>query len=194
MDFGYARVSTKEQNSARQREVLEKTCNKYFEDKMSGRDMNRPQFKEMLSQVRKGDTIKVVSIDRLGRNMKELIDVALNLKEMGVNIVSVSQGIDTNTKVGEMFFMFMSLFAQMELDFIHERQAAGIEVAKREGRFMGRPKKELVEFRQYLKEVDSGQLTVDRACKLLGVSRSTFYRRKEHIQNDTISDDTEIDF
>lgn len=195
MRFGYGRVSTKDQNTARQKDILKDKCNKYFEDKQTGKNMDRPQFKEMMAQLRAGDTVVVLSVDRLGRNTRELISVCETLKEKGVNIVAISQGIDTSTKVGEIFFMLMAIFAQLELDFIHERQAAGIEVAKKEGRFMGRPQKLLQDdFHKLVTEVESGQLTVDRACKLLGVSRSTFYRRKEHIQNDTISDDTEIDF
>lgn len=193
MRFGYGRVSTKDQNLARQREALEGKCDEYYEDKLSGRNMDRPELQRILDKVRCGDTITILSIDRLGRNLKQLINVSADLKEKGVNIVAVNQGIDTSTKTGEMFFYFLSMIAQLELDSIHERQREGIEIAKLEGRFKGRPLKELKEFNRYLQEVESGTLSVDRACKLLGVSRSTFYRRKG-LLNEALSDDSEIDF
>ena len=84
--YGYGRVSTKEQNSARQKEVLQNKCDIYFEDKLSGKNMERPQFKEMFSLLKGGDTVVVVSIDRFGRNLKELVEFSSRLKEMGVNI------------------------------------------------------------------------------------------------------------
>ena len=83
MVFGYARVSTKEQNSARQKDALQNKCDVYFEDKLSGRNMERPEFQKMMGQLRSGDTVMVVSIDRLGRNLKELVELSSKLKDMG---------------------------------------------------------------------------------------------------------------
>ncbi len=196
--FGYGRVSTKEQNSARQKEVLENKCDVYFEDKMSGRNMERPEFQKMMEQLRSGDTVIVLSIDRLGRNLKELVEFSSKLKEMGVNIIALNQGIDTHTKMGELFYNLMAIFADLELEFIKERQRAGIEVAKREGRYKGRPAKEIKDWEQISQEVENKELSMDRACKLLGISRSSYYRRKklEEIEKkiSTISDNAEIDF
>lgn len=196
--YGYGRVSTKEQNSARQKEVLQNKCDVYFEDKLSGKNMERPQFKEMLSLLKNGDTVVVVSIDRLGRNLKELVEFSSKLKEMGVNIIALNQGIDTHTKMGELFYNLMAIFADLELEFIKERQRAGIEVAKKEGRYKGRPAKDIKDWEQISQEVERKELSIDRACKLLGISRSSFYRRKklEEINSkmSPISDNTEIDF
>ena len=196
--YGYGRVSTKEQNSARQKEVLQNKCDVYFEDKLSGKNMERPQFKEMLSLLKNGDTVVVVSIDRLGRNLKELVEFSSKLKEMGVNIIALNQGIDTHTKMGELFYNLMAIFADLELEFIKERQRAGIEVAKKEGRYKGRPAKDIKDWGKISQEVDRKELSIDRACKLLGISRSSFYRRKklEEINSkmSPISDNTEIDF
>ena len=178
MIFGYGRVSTKEQNPARQRDALKYKCDDYFEDKLSGRSMERPEFQKMLELLRSGDTVMVLSIDRLGRNLRELIELSFQLKEKGVNIVALSQGIDTGTKIGELFYTLLAVFADLELQFIKERQREGIEVAKKEGKYMGRPLKQLEGWEQLSKEVDEGKLSVDRACKLLNISRSTFYRRK----------------
>ena len=182
--YGYGRVSTKEQNSARQKEALQDKCEVYFEDKLSGRNMERPEFQKMMEQLRPGDTVMVVSIDRLGRNLKELVELSSKLKEMGVNIVALNQGIDTSSKMGQLFYNFMALMSEMELMFIHERQREGIELAKREGRYKGRPLKKLSDWEQLTKEVAEGKLSVERACQLLKISRSTFYRRKKQEEID----------
>ena len=134
MVFGYGRVSTKDQNSARQKEALQNKCDVYFEDKMSGRNMERPEFQKMIEQLRPGDSVMVVSIDRLGRNLKELVELSSKLKDMGVNIVALNQGIDTSSKMGQLFYNFMALMSEMELMFIQERQREGIELAKQNGR------------------------------------------------------------
>ena len=184
MVFGYGRVSTKDQNSARQKEALQNKCNVYFEDKLSGRNMDRPEFQKMIEQLRPGDSVMVVSIDRVGRNLKELVELSSKLKDMGVNIVALNQGIDTSSKMGQLFYNFMALMSEMELMFIHERQREGIELAKREGRYKGRPLKELNDWEQLTKEVAEGKLSVERACQLLKISRSTFYRRKKQEEID----------
>ena len=179
MVFGYGRVSTKDQNSARQREALQNKCNVYFEDKLSGRNMERPEFQKMIEQLRPGDSVMVVSIDRLGRNLKELVELSSKLKDMGVNIVALNQGIDTSSKMGQLFYNFMALMSEMELMFIQERQREGIELAKQNGRYKGRPLKKLDDWEQLSKEVAENKLSVERACQLLKISRSTFYRRKK---------------
>lgn len=137
--FGYGRVSTREQNPARQREILKSQSDFYYEDKLTGKNMDRPQLQKMMEKLRAGDTVKVLSVDRLGRNTRELINTAYELKERGVNVVAVEQGIDTGTPMGQLFYSLMAIFAQLELEFIQERQRAGIEIAKKEGRFKGRP-------------------------------------------------------
>lgn len=202
MIMGYARVSTKDQNLARQEEAL-KGVNRLYLDKSTGKNQDRQEFQKMISALRPGDTIKVVSIDRLGRNVRELVNTAYELEKLGVNIVSIKEGIDTSSPIGKMFFTLIAVFAEMELNSIHERQRAGIEAAKREKRFTGRPPKKLNDdFGQILKEVESGSLSVNRACKLLGVGRSTFYRKKVQYEemsempeeNQKQKDNEEIDF
>ena len=184
MIFGYGRVSTKDQNSARQREALQNKCNVYFEDKLSGRNMDRPEFQKMIEQLRPGDSVMVVSIDRLGRNLKELVELSSKLQDMGVNIAALNQGIDTSSKMGQLFYNFMALMSEMELMFIQERQREGIELAKQNGRYKGRPLKKLDGWEQLSKEVAENKLSVDRACQLLKISRSTFYRRKKNDEID----------
>lgn len=179
MVFGYARVSTKDQNLARQEEALEKEVDRYFCDKSTGKNMNRVEFKKMMGELKRGDTLKILNVDRLGRNLRELINTSHDLEELGVNIISLKEGIDTNTQEGKDYFNLNALFAEWELRRIHERQRAGIEAAKNEGRFTGRPPKKLNDnLEEIINSVEAGNITVGRACKLLGVSRSTYYDRK----------------
>lgn len=183
MVFGYARVSTKDQNLARQEETLEKEVDRYFCDKSTGKNMDRTAFKEMLGKLRSGDTVKVVSVDRLGRNVRELVNTAYELEKIGVNIISVKEGIDTSTPMGKIFYNLVAVFAEMELNSIHERQKAGIAIAKDNGRFKGRPPKKLNDnLEEIINSVEAGNITVGRACKLLGVSRSTYYDRKRKLE------------
>lgn len=192
--FGYGRVSTREQNPARQREILKSQSDFYYEDKLTGKNMERPQLQKMMEKLRAGDTVKVLSVDRLGRNTRELINTAYELKERGVNVVAVEQGIDTGTPMGQLFYSLMAIFAQLELEFIQERQRAGIEIAKKEGRFKGRPQKQLDGFEHLAKEVEEGSLSVSRACKLMGISRSTYYRRRNCLETGMVNDDDIIVF
>lgn len=183
MVFGYARVSTKDQNLARQEETLEKEVDRYFCDKSTGKNMDRTAFKEMLGKLRSGDTVKVVSVDRLGRNVRELVNTAYELEKIGVNIISIKEGIDTSTPMGKIFYNLVAVFAEMELNSIHERQKAGIELAKKDNRFKGRPPKKLNDnLEEIINSVEAGNITVGRACKLLGVSRSTYYDRKRKLE------------
>lgn len=199
MVAGYGRVSSKEQNLARQ-EVALKGVDRVYLDKSTGRNMERVEFKRMIQSLREGDTVTVVSIDRLGRDSRELINVSYDLQKMGVNIVSIKEGVDTSTPMGKIFYTLIAVFAELELNNIHERQRAGIEAAKREGRFTGRPPKKLNDdFKQINREVQEGKLTVARACKLLGISVSTYYRRKATLdkmpeKEDNHSEDDVINF
>lgn len=188
MIFGYARVSAKDQNLARQEEALEKEVNRYFCDKSTGKNMDREEFKKMLGQLRSGDTLKVVSIDRLGRNVRELVNTAYQLETIGVNIISTKEGIDTSTPMGKIFYNIVAVFAEMELNNIHERQRAGIELAKKENRFNGRPPKKLkTDLEKIIDRVEAGEISVGEACTLLGVSRSTYYdRRRKYLMNTVI--------
>lgn len=203
MIFGYARVSTKDQNLARQEDALEKEVDRYFCDKATGKNMDREEFKIMLGQLRPGDTLKIVSIDRLGRSVRQLVNTAYQLEEMGVNIVSIKEGIDTSTPMGKIFYTLIAVFAELELSSIHERQRAGIEAAKNAGRFNGRPPKKLnYNLEKIIEGVEAGRFTVEQACKLLGVSRSTYYSRKAKMEvmpvmpekDDNQSDNEVLDF
>lgn len=187
MKYGYERVSTTEQNLGRQRERLLQDGVKdenIFSDKVSGKDMNRPSLQKLLMCLREGDELVVLSLDRLGRNSKEIIVLIDELHSKGIKLRLLDMDIDGDSPVGRLVLVLMSQLAEIERINIKERQRQGIELAKAEGRKNGRPRKELDEkefnriYSKYIRE----EVSVTDAAKLLGVSRATFYRRVEEFE------------
>lgn len=178
--FGYARVSSSEQNLARQLEgLLEYGVpeDNVFCDKMSGKDTDRPQLKLLMGRLRDKDTVVVLSLDRLGRNTKDLINMVENFNTWGVRFVSLKEQVDTSTNLGRFFITVMAGLSELERCNIRERQQAGMQIAKREGRLTGRPKANTDGFERVFSKYEKGEINVSDAAKLLGVSRATFYRR-----------------
>lgn len=127
--FGYIRVSTAEQNEARQVEALKAAGveDKYlFIDKISGVKASRPALDDMLGKLREGDTVAVVSFDRLARSTKQLLSLAEQFEDMGVNLVSLHEQIDTRSAQGKLFFTISAAFAEFERSIIKQRQAEGL--------------------------------------------------------------------
>lgn len=139
MLLGYARVSTTDQDLTLQTEALSKAgCTKIFTDKLSGTKTNRPGLSEALDYARQGDTLVVWKLDRLGRSMKGLVDLANDFEQRQLHLVSLTDGIDTKTPAGRFFFNIMAALAVMERELMLERTRAGLESAKRAGRIGGR--------------------------------------------------------
>lgn len=140
MNFGYARVSKKDQNLDLQIDALNKAgCDKIFEEKLSGRSVFLPNQEKLFSQLRKGDILIVNSIDRLGRTAKQLIDLFYELKQRGINFRSLTEGvIDTTTPMGEAVFQIMAILKGMEVSILIERTNQGLEAARARGRKGGR--------------------------------------------------------
>ena len=136
----YKRVSTEIQNTERQLEGL--TFDKEFEDKLSGKNKERPQLQAMIEYVRDGDIVYIHSLDRLGRNTKDLISVMETLRTKGVTVIFHKQGLEfkpnTNNPMNDLMFNMLSAFAQFEREILLERQREGIAIAKREGKYKGR--------------------------------------------------------
>ncbi len=140
MLIGYARVSTLEQDPDLQVRALKAAgCAKIFEERASGAKSERPQLTAALSHLREGDTLCVWRLDRLGRNMRHLIETVETLKDQGVEFRSLTEGIDTTTIGGELVFGIFSAFAQFERNLIRERTMAGLSAARVRGRAVGHP-------------------------------------------------------
>ncbi len=136
--YGYARVSTNEQDLQLQLDALNKAnCEKIFSDKLSGKNTDRPGLQECLSILKKGDTLVVYKLDRLGRSVVDLYNIVNGFAASGVNFKSLGESIDTSNPVGEAMFGMIAVFAQWERKMIGARTRDGMQAAKRQGRKMG---------------------------------------------------------
>jgi DNA invertase Pin-like site-specific DNA recombinase len=141
MLIGYARVSTFEQTPNLQKDALTKAgCSKIFTDTASGAKAERKGLEEALNYVRKGDTLVVWRLDRLGRSLPHLIATMTNLEERGIGFKSLTENIDTTTSGGKLIFHIFGALAEFERNLISERTNAGLMAARQRGRIGGRPK------------------------------------------------------
>jgi DNA invertase Pin-like site-specific DNA recombinase len=142
MHIGYARVSTSDQNLDLQKEALKEAgCKKIYEDQASGLRAERPGLAKSLEHLREGDIFVVWKLDRLGRNVKNLIDFVTMLEEHKIHFKSLTDQIDTSSSMGKFFFHIMASLAQMERELIVERTRAGLNAARQRGRIGGRKRK-----------------------------------------------------
>lgn len=178
MRVGYIRVSTQDQNEARQKEAL-KGCGieKYFEEKISGKDTARPEFRKMMDFVREGDEIYVSEWSRLSRSTMDLLDTVNTLRGKGVKVVSLKENFDTSTPQGKFVLTVFAALAEFERTLILERQKEGIAAAKKEGRYKGRKEKVLEDFDEVYEAWKKKEITAVKAADRLGVTRATFYNR-----------------
>ena len=179
MLVGYARVSTDDQDLSLQRDALTAAnCEKLFTDTMSGAKAERPGLADALDFCRPGDTLVVWRLDRLGRSLTNLIELLNLLAERGIGFKSLSEQIDTTTSGGKLVFHIFGALAEFERELIRERTRAGLAAARARGRQGGRPKKlgtpQKLAMAQAL--YDDGTHSVEDICKMLGISRATFYR------------------
>lgn len=179
MKIGYIRVSKHEQNEALQRDALKEVeCEKYYHDRITGAKFERKGLEELLAFVRPGDTVIVWKLDRLGRSLKDLIEILNLLKDRAVDFVSITEKIDTTTPGGKLIFHLMGSLAEFERDLIRERTNAGLAAARARGRIGGRPRKLSTDGKVALalRLVEDHKHSVDDICSTLGISRSTLYR------------------
>ena len=191
--YGYIRVSTKEQNPERQYAAMEKyqiDKGNIYVDKMSGKNFDRPAYQEMLAQLQKGDLVIIKSIDRLGRNYNEILEqwrqitkiIGADIEVIDMPLLNTASGNGkdglTGVFLSDMVLQILAYFAETERNFIRQRQAEGIAVAKAKGvRFGNRRIKEPDEFEYYYQEWSEGRISLRKAAEKLGISYSTFYRR-----------------
>ena len=174
--LGYARVSTGDQDVAGQIMRLEQAgAIKVFTDVRSGKSMDRPGLAELLAYARKGDTLAVVRLDRLGRSLGELLTVVKELKERGVALLSLEEKLDTSSAAGELVFHVFGAIAHFERRLIAERTKDGIAAARAKGKMPGRRPLDPDTAKSALKLVASGVSPTD-AARQLGLGRATVYR------------------
>lgn len=174
--LGYARVSTGDQDVAGQAMRLTGAgAIKVFTDVRSGRTMDRPGLRELLAYARRGDTLAVVRLDRLGRSLAELLATVAMLKERGVALLSLEERIDTSSAAGELVFHVFGAIAHFERRLIAERTRDGIAAARAEGRKPGRKPLDPGRLQAAMTLIRGG-LTPSEAARQVGLGRSTLYR------------------
>ena len=178
MKIGYIRVSTQEQNTMRQ-EVLMRSLgvDEVYVDHMSGKNVNRPELQKMMEYVRKGDIVIVESISRFARNTRDLLELVEQLTAKGVEFVSRKEAIDTTTPTGKFMLTVFGAVAELEREYILQRQREGIAIAKAQGKYRGRKPLQVSEFEQVTSKWKSGTITAAEAMRTLHMTKTTFYRR-----------------
>ena len=178
MKIGYIRVSTQEQNTMRQEALMEALgVDEVYIDHMSGKNTNRPELQKMMEYVRRGDTLIVESIRRFARNTRDLLELVEQLTAKGVEFVSKKEAIDTTTPTGKFMLTVFGAVAELEREYILQRQREGIAIAKEQGKYKGRKPVAVPEFEQVTAKWRSGAITAAEAMRMLHMSKTTFYRR-----------------
>ena len=181
MKIGYARVSTKEQSLHLQEDALKKAgCEKIYSEKIGSGKADRPKLNEMMGQVREGDVIVVWKLDRLGRSLRDLVNLIAALQEQDVGFQSLQDNIDTTTPTGKLTFHLFAALAEFERDIIRARTNAGLEAARARGRQGGRPKGLSQKAKDKARLAESlyneKERSIAEICDYLSISRPTLYR------------------
>lgn len=187
MKVGYIRVSTTEQNTARQEVMMQELgVEKVYIDKISGRNTDRPELQKMMNFVREGDTVVVSEISRFARNTKDLLSLVDELTEKGVQFESMKERIDTTTETGRFMLTIFGAIAQLERGYILARQKEGIAIAKQNGVYKGRKAIDIDfdKFGEEYKLWSNGLITAKTAMEHLGLKPNTFYRTVERYENE----------
>lgn len=170
----YVRVSTEEQNEARQREALEQHgIDKWFIEKVSGKDTNRPEFQKMMDWVREGDTVYIHDLSRIARSTKELLSILDTLEAKGVHLMSNKESIDTSTATGKLIVTVIGAINEFEWANLLERQREGIAIAKRNGTYKGRKAIVIPDIEQHYDRYIRREISKAALARELGVSRPT---------------------
>jgi len=178
LKIGYIRVSTTEQNTIRQEVLLkELAVDEMFIDKASGKNTDRPELKRMIAYVRQGDTIIVESISRFARNTKDLLDLIEQLTAKRVEFISKKEAIDTTTPTGKFMLTIFGAVAELEREYILQRQHEGIAIAKEQGKYKGRKPIIHPDFERVVSKWQAGDISAVEAMRRLDMKPSTFYRK-----------------
>ena len=175
--YGYARVSTQQQDLIRQMDIINKfNCTEVLTEKMSGTKADRPELNRLKDKVRNGDTLIIESFSRLGRSTKDLIELVEWFENKGVKIISCKENFDTNTPQGKLMLIVFQAFSQFERDLIVQRTKEGLESARARGRKGGRPKVKDKSIEKALNLYKSKEYSISEIVEMTGISQATLYR------------------
>lgn len=178
MKIGYIRISTTDQNTARQELLMEQLgVDEVYIDRMSGKNTNRPELQKVMEYVRRGDTVIVESISRFARNTRDLLELVEKLSAKGVEFVSKKEAIDTTTPTGKFMLTVFGAVAELEREYILQRQREGIAIAKANGVYKGRKPIQPPELKKVMARWQRREITAAEAMRQMGMSKSTFYRK-----------------
>ncbi|AFA46952.1 recombinase family protein [Acetobacterium woodii] len=186
MKVGYIRVSTEEQNEARQEVLMDQLgVEKVFKDKLSGKNTDRPELKAMLNFMRDGDILVVESYSRLARSTVDLLKIIDALDEKGIGFISHKENIDTTTPQGRLMLTIFAGIYEFERECMLQRQKEGIAIAKAQGKYKGRKPIEVDQttFETVYTEWKNGKIKAVEAMKKLNLSKPTFYRKVKEYEN-----------
>lgn len=188
MRIAYIRVSTAEQNEQRQIEAMQKYgIEKWFTEKVSAKDTNRPKLQEMLEFAREGDTIHIHDFSRLARSTKDLLDIVETLNSKGIHLISNKENIDTSTPTGKLMLTMIGAIAEFERQNLLDRQREGIAIAKRNGKYTGGKRKMIHGFEDGYRRYKSRELSKAALARELNISRPTLDKLiKEYEQRGTV--------
>jgi DNA invertase Pin-like site-specific DNA recombinase len=190
--IGYARVSTSDQDPALQLDALnEAGCSRVFADRAGGTVAERPELASLLDYLRPGDTLVVWRLDRLGRNLRHLIETVNSLEERGISFRSLRESVDTTTPGGRLVFAVFAALAEFERELLRERVMAGLSAARARGRSGGRPSVMTPEKMRVARELyATREHTVATIAATVGVSRATVYRALAYGRSRRSSDES----
>ncbi len=181
MRIGYIRISSADQNTARQEVLMQELgVDQVYIDRMSGKNTDRPELKRMMNFVRAGDTVIVESISRFARNTRDLLELVEQLAQKQVEFISKKEAIDTSTPTGKFMLTVFGAVAELEREYILQRQREGIAIAKANGVYTGRKPIEHPQFDAVTKLWRAGGITAVEAMRRLEMKPSTFYRKVRH--------------
>lgn len=193
MKYGYARVSTIDQNLDRQLEALEtEGVDKIYSEKLSGKDLERPELQALFEILEKGDTLVITDLTRFSRSTKDLFSLVEIIKSKGCFLKSIKDtwlDVSSDNPYSEFLLTIMAAVSQLERDLTRQRQKEGIEIAKRNGLYNGRPKKYSLDhpkIKHALELYHSKEYTVKELCAITSISEATFYRFLKIVTKDFV--------
>ncbi len=173
-NIAYVRVSTVEQNEARQIESLNKyQIDKWFMEKVSAKDTNRPELQNMIDYIREGDTVYIHDFSRLARSTKDLLELVELFNNKGISLVSTKENLDTSTPTGKLMLTMIAAINEFERMNLLERQREGIAIAKRQGKYKGRKPININDFNQHYLRYKNREINKSQLAKELKISRPT---------------------